>query len=195
MNITIISAIISIRFYSSVLPIIEENTTITINDKYFFTFFVCEFFQVCSNGNRKGLIYDYGLNSFLALALNFFTFFQHDKESSSNFLFFLASIEISFCILCFLEVCLPQKVFENLYFFSKVHDANTVMLPVLGHIGFQPLISMSLNIFLCREGISDTLKDSYTEFDCKTFCYKDKHKDFGIISFVSIICFLITAII
>ena len=193
--ISIISAIISVNFYGSGLPIIEEDTIITINDKYFLTFFVCEFFQICSNGNRKGLIYEYGLKAFLALGLNFFTFFQYDRESSWNFLIFLASIEICFCILCVLEVCLPQRVFENLYFFSKVHDVNIIMLPVLGHIGFQPLISMSLNIFLCREGISDALEDSYAEFDCKTFCYKDKHKDFAIISFVSIIWYLITAII
>lgn len=194
-TISIIPAIISAFIYSNVLPPIEENTIITINDKFFLAFFVCEFFQISLNGNRKGLIYEIALKLFLAFGLDLVNFFQYQGESFWDLIIVLVCIELFFCILCAVEVFFSKRILEKLYLLGKIQDLSEILLPVLGHIGFLPLISMTLNVFVCKEAISDALEDSFAEFDCKMFCYKGKHKKIAIVSLISIASYLIPAII
>lgn len=45
-----------------------------------------------------------------------------------------------------------------------------IIIPILGHIGFLPIMSTLFNIFLCDKSIGDEFTDSFMNKDCYEFC-------------------------
>ena len=83
---------------------------------------------------------------------------------------------------------------EDWYICKWIRFLGETLLSVLGHICFMPIFSISLNIFLCDDGIGDELTSSYLSQDCRYFCYKGKHLLMSIIIAVSLILYLPTTI-
>lgn len=63
------------------------------------------------------------------------------------------------------------------------------LLPVLGNLGFLPIISTLLNVFVCDESIGDGFDESFLAKDCYEFCWKDFHLIYALASIVGLLVY------
>jgi hypothetical protein len=173
------------------MQFITQETQMTFDDMIFFAYFPLQFFQILVIGpDQKAYVYI--LKNFQALLA-----FDYDLYFKVNFEFFwrifilnttIVLIWILFSLIYLLKI---DYRFSN--FFSSL-GFNRILrncIPITGNIGFMPLISMLMNIYLCINGISDDLYDSYLYQDCTTMCYKGKHVFYIILTTIILSIFII----
>ena len=82
---------------------------------------------------------------------------------------------------------LPFFKSENLGFIDFVSE---YFMPVVGDLGFLPIISVLMNLYVCNLTLTGDLTQSYNEHDCTTFCWAGKHLTFAVISLVSLAVYI-----
>jgi hypothetical protein len=85
-------------------------------------------------------------------------------------------------------------MYEYNWLCGKVTILPELILPIFGYIGFMPVFSMLLNIFLCEKGIGDSLTETFLDQNSTTSFYQGKHKVFAAIAGVEAIIFVLIAI-
>ena len=189
-------SVLSQRYFKNNYRELQENQVMNLNDYIFILFFVSEFFELASLGPKNG-IFSFALNrTELIAALDLANYFDFNFERFWTLYIIVLIVTYTYIILTLLFLVLSQDFIQKNYVLSKLQDLSNVILPLIGHIGFLPLISMLMNIFICEEGLGKDLEESYLERDCTQFCYSGKHRSFvvaGIIAtsgFIIISCFL-----
>ena len=89
-------------------------------------------------------------------------------------------------MLCIIIIFRFERIYETNFICRYIKILSNLLLPILGHIGFMPIFSMLMNIFLCYNAIGNNLTDSYLDQDCTTFCYTSKHKLYAVLSGICI---------
>ena len=84
--------------------------------------------------------------------------------------------------------------YQKLFFCGLIESLKELILPIIGHIGFTPIISMLMNIYLCDYSISSDLNDSYLNKDCTMFCYTETHIIIFVLATLCIAFYLPSAI-
>ena len=194
--VSIIFSVLSWKYFKNSYRELEENQEMNLNDYVFIIFFVFEFFEFISLGPKNGIFsFTFKKIEFL-LAIDLSSYFDFTFERFWALYAIILAVAYTFILLSIVVLLISKKSFENYYFLSKLQDLSYATLPLIGHIGFLPLISLLMNILLCEEGIGENLNESYLERDCSQFCYKGKHQVYlsaGLIAvagFASIGCFL-----
>ena len=175
---------------------LEDNKEKNLNDYFFILFYVFELFEFVSLGPKNGIFsYAFKKTEFL-LAIDLSNYFDFNFEKFWALYMIVLSVAFTFVFLSLLIFLIRTQMFLKYYFLSKLQDLSNSVLPIIGHIGFLPMISLLMNVFICEEGIGKDLEESYLERDCSQFCYKGKHKQnvvagtIAAISFISTACFL-----
>lgn len=192
--IALVSSFLSFRNYQKEIAPLKVKQIMTFADMVFLSYFLFQFFQLISQGPDQDS-YKYLVNNFqILISLDFSLFF---KLEFSKF-WMLVNVVLIFSgiwiILCTIVIFRFEVVFESNYFCKKVKFLTELLLPILGHIGFLPIFSMLLNVFMCRFSISDSLTDSFLDQDCTTFCYRKTHKTYAICASIAIALYLPAAI-
>ena len=63
-------------------------------------------------------------------------------------------------------------------------------MPFFAEVGFIPVLSAILNLYVCNHAIGDSLTESYNYHDCDTFCFTNKHLVYLIIASITLLFYL-----
>ncbi|OMJ68141.1 hypothetical protein SteCoe_34492 [Stentor coeruleus] len=171
-----------------------ERRVITLSDMIFTSYFLFQIFQLISMGPDQISLRVALKNIQILCAFDFNEFFQvkFDQFWGLYYCVLIFSIFWIFCCIFVLFKC--QIRYSRLVLFQQIKFLSTFIFPVLGHIGFLPIISMLMNIFMCHKAIANDITSSYLDQDCRAFCYIGKHKFYVVLSSFCIIFYLFTAI-
>ena len=82
-----------------------------------------------------------------------------------------------------------------LNFVNKIENLKLSLVPIMSNYLFLPTIVSLISILMCDKAISDKSRDSYLNYDCNTFCWRDDHIAYAIMSCVQIIVYIPIAIL
>ncbi|OMJ86676.1 hypothetical protein SteCoe_11760 [Stentor coeruleus] len=176
---------------SKINPLIQEKTP-TISDFIFISNLYFWFFQFLSL-SPKNTYFDNIFKDILALlSLNFMNFLD---KNSYNFW-------VSICIakgFCIFWTVICVLVSNNLHFIfikylscDKILDLSPKLLPYFADLSLIPILTILLQLFICKESIGNNLTDSFLNNDCTKFCYETYHLKMAIGTAITIIFFIIS---
>jgi len=189
--ISCISGVITFKKSPKEIKELTEKKIITFADMVFFAYFVFQFFQLLAVGPDQNS-YKQVVNSFeLLVSLDVTLYFKLEFENFWKAFYVVLAFGYISIMLSLAVIFRFEVRYEKYFLCRQIKTLTEMFLPVLGHICFLPILSMLMNIFLCRNGISSNLTDSYLEQDCSMFCYTGKHKSIAVLSGICI-CFYLT---
>jgi Periplasmic binding protein/Receptor family ligand binding region len=195
---SILVSILSYKVSKNSAKVLREPIILTFADRMFLLYFLFQFFQLIAMGPDQDSI-----NSFInnpqnnpqyLLSFEFFMYFDLTFNRYWEFLFSLIGFSVVWVILCVMIILRCKPSFQTCFVYDWMKYLTDLILPMLGHIGFLPIFSMLMQIYLCEQAIGETLQDSFLKHDCTTFCYQGKHKTYTIISIIVTTLYLLTAI-
>ncbi|OMJ92512.1 hypothetical protein SteCoe_4754 [Stentor coeruleus] len=83
---------------------------------------------------------------------------------------------------------LDEKFKYSVFKFSNTLAIS--LMPIIGDLLFLPIVSILLFIFDCHEGTGESLTESFLTKDCSTYCWKDHHLTYSILSIFTLLIFL-----
>lgn len=168
---------------------LTQENFLNFDDIVYFAYFPFQFLQFLAMGPDQNA-YKYLLKNFqVLLALNYELYFNV-KFELFWYIFTLNFTLVTLWILLSL-IYIMNLDYRYYRFFSSLgfNRILKTIIPIIGHIGYLPLISILMSIYLCIDGIGDDLQDSFMMQDCTSFCYKGKHLYFVV--FTAILLFFL----
>jgi hypothetical protein len=77
---------------------------------------------------------------------------------------------------------------------ANLKSASDTLLPVIGNILFLPIVSILMEVFMCRQTSGDDLSDSYLDKDCYATCWTGEHVAYAIVSGFILLIYLPIAV-
>jgi hypothetical protein len=97
-------------------------------------------------------------------------------------------------ILYIFNVFMIRGAFPKSGLMANLKSLSDTILPIIGNILFLPIISISLEVFICTETSGDDLADSFLHKDCYQTCWVDEHLTYAIISSLCLVVYLPVAV-
>ncbi|OMJ81106.1 hypothetical protein SteCoe_18519 [Stentor coeruleus] len=193
----ILSLVVCILTYfkseKKIIPLTDKKY-ISFEDYFFFLYFPLQFFQIIAMGPDQDA-YVYFINNFQAFFSLDFNIYLDLKFEKFWFMFYWVLTFTVFWIFgCFLYWSRLGRVIEKTWWTSFFAEINKIVIIIGGNIGFIPIISMLMNIYICINSIGENITDSYLKYDCTTMCYKDTHKSMIILTTIVLIFYISLAI-
>lgn len=191
---TAVSAYLSSKLNQSSLPEITVKKPISLSDYIFMSYYFFQIFQYLTLGPDQKP-YKYIVNNFqIMISLDFNLYFNLINEIFWHFFYSVLIFSYLWVFLCIFIMLRIDLRFSSNYIVNKINLACDIFLPLFGHLGFIPMISMLFNIYGCNQGIGDDLTESFLDLDCASFCYKDAHLTIVIFTTISLTFFIPLAV-
>ena len=185
-----LSAWLSYRYSNTNFEMLTEKQITSFADMIFVSYFVFQFFQLLAEGPDQDS-YKYLVQNFqILVSMDFAMYFQLTFSMFWHIFYAVLAFTIIWILLCAVVMFRCEVAFQENFICSQIKFLTELVLPFLGHIGFVPILSMMMNIFLCNNAIGTGLTDSYLDADCTVFCYTGKHKLLAVISGISILLYI-----
>ncbi|OMJ70464.1 hypothetical protein SteCoe_31560 [Stentor coeruleus] len=188
--ICLISCIVtSLKLNRKISPITEKKN-ISFDDYLYFLYFPLQFFQIIAMGPDQ-LAYKHFIKNFETIfSLDFNLYFNVEFDEFWYLFYFVFGFTIFWIFGCLLFWSKFGSSM-NRFWLAKIIR---LIVPVVGHLAFMPIISMLMNIYLCIEGTSDEITDSFLFQDCRVMCYHQKHKTLATLTGIILIIFIPLAV-
>ncbi|OMJ69646.1 hypothetical protein SteCoe_32578 [Stentor coeruleus] len=191
---TIISAYLSSKLNQLTFTQIEEKVPISLSDYIFMSYFFFQIFQYLTQGPDQKT-YQYIVNNFqIMISLDFNLYFNLKNEIFWHFFYSVLVLSYLWIFLCIFIMLRIDLRFSSNYIISGISLTCDIFLPLFGHLGFIPMISMLFNIFNCNQGIGNNLTESFLDLDCTCFCYKNAHLTVMVLTTISLTFFIPLAV-
>jgi Receptor family ligand binding region len=187
-------SILSYKIFKNSTKVLREATVLTFADRMFLSYFLFQFFQLIAMGPDQDSINSVINNPQYLLSFEFVLYFDLTFNRYWDFLFFFIGFLVVWVILCAIIILRCKSSFQTCFIYNWMKYLTDLILPILGHIGFLPIFSMLMRIYLCEQAIGENLQDSFLKQDCTTFCYEGKHKTYIVISIIVTTLYLLTTI-
>ena len=192
LSVTCIAAIISYRTFDTKVELMSKRVQASFSDNAFLLYFFIEFFQIITLEPKNGILAK-NLNKIqFLIGLNLISFFGLEFEDFWRFYLVLLSFCTGFVVICAIIFVIRKQFFKEIWVFVVFQNMAENLLPIIGHIGFFPIVSQLLMIFDCWEGTGSSLLESFLQEDCSEYCYKGKHKEYVIPASILILFLLFT---
>ena len=192
--VALIAAICSKRKFQVPVERMVSQVYPTYYDHLFMMYFLAECLQIMALQPRSSLYVKMTGTITYTLGLDLISTFNFKFEEFWGFLNILLVVSAGFAVFTVFVVAFKGILKKKFYFLGIFDFLAQSILPVLGHIGFLPTFKMIFSIYQCEEGVSDDLFESFFYRDCSEFCYKDKHKFYAIVSSLTLLVYLATAV-
>ena len=94
-------------------------------------------------------------------------------------------------ITCLLTFFKDKSVLVYKFWNNTLNNTITEdIIPVIAEIGFIPVLSIIMDLYICDKSIGDGWTDSYNTQDCFTFCFSEKHGIYFIIVSITLLIYL-----
>ncbi|CAG9309795.1 unnamed protein product [Blepharisma stoltei] len=105
-----------------------------------------------------------------------------------GYLYIAQIISCYWVITAFILIC---KLFNiNSAILQYARSLALLLLPIIGHFLFVPIISVLLSIFQCDQGVDSNITDSFIRQDCNTYCWDNKYFIWGSFSIASLVTYI-----
>ena len=171
---SLFSAWLSTKVFKYSITHIEKDKSPSLSDYWTLFYMIIQLFQILALGQSRLFKFS-GLTVHKLLGMNWISLYNYDFLhfwKLMNFYIYLIYLYILFVLV---TIKTESKIFESFYLIGKLKDFIDVLIPIIGHFLFIPLISNLMNIFNCFNAVGDDIEDSYLESDCKVFCYQGMH--------------------
>ena len=172
----------------------KTSYIITFADMVFLSFFFFEFFQILAEGPDQNSYKSLVNNVQLALSLDFSLYFELKFSTFWVVLYTAIGLTSIWMALCLFVTPNWIHAFQDRLCVDKLIWISDLLLPTIGHIGFLPILSMLMNVFVCNQAIDDGLTNSFLVGDCRVFCYSGSHIWLATIVLFCICCYIPAAI-
>ena len=192
--IALITARISYKTWKYDQKILTEKKIITFADMVFLSYFVFQFVQFLALGPDQNSL-KYSLENFqILISLNIDLYFEITFQRFWIFFYAVLLFALAWTISTSVMIFGFEIRYKRFFFCYLIEFLKELILPILGHIGFMPIFSMLMNIYLCDYSIGNDLTDSYLNQDCTTFCYTGIHIIIVVLATLCIAFYLPSAI-
>ena len=192
--IALITARISYKTWKYDKKILTEKKIITFADMVFLSYFVFQFVQFLALGPDQNS-FKYSLENFqILISLNIDLYFEITFQRFWIFFYAVLLFALAWTISTSVMIFGFEIRYKRFFFCYLIEFLKELILPILGHIGFMPIFSMLMNIYLCDYSIGNDLTDSYLNQDCTTFCYTGIHIIIVVLATLCIAFYLPSAI-
>ena len=189
-----ISACARYRFSRRSYKPLLSKQIISFADMLYISYFVFQFLQLLAGGPDQEP-YKYILNNFqVFISLDFSLYYKLQFQDFWRLFYSIFACTVTWIVLCLVTIFKWEVTFEHNFFCGRIQLLIEYVLPILGHIGFMPILSMLMNIFLCDNAIGDSVTDAYFTSDCTVFCYTGQHKVLAVLTSICIVFYLSMAI-
>ncbi|OMJ65933.1 hypothetical protein SteCoe_37407 [Stentor coeruleus] len=187
---TMIANYFSYKHYSGEIISLVQEKSPTLSDLIFLTSIYINFVQFFALAPSNNYFKSTFKNVFVLLSLNFLSYFD---VYFSNFWFYIYFL-LSFCAI-WISICIIVSknlhiMLRSLPVFGKIKDLSQTLFPFIANVSLIPVLSMLLEVFICKETIGDNLTDSFLSRDCTTFCYEGFHMIIAIIVMLFLLAFI-----
>jgi hypothetical protein len=167
---------------------LNEKQVVSLSDIIFNCYFLFQFCQLLSLGPDQESLKQLLRGFHYLVGLDFTNYFGFKFDT-----FWVLIYCLFFYSLIWSIVCIFTILFDGFPVKKSILLKDSIF-PILGQICFMPVFSELMNIYLCGQGIGDSLTDSFMDYDCTLSCYTGKHLIFAVVGGIFILSYLITAI-
>ncbi|OMJ70463.1 hypothetical protein SteCoe_31559 [Stentor coeruleus] len=188
--ICLVSCVFTLFKTKNEINLISSKKYISFDDYMFFLYFPLQFFQIIAMGPDQ-LAYKKFIKNFqVFFSLDFNLYFYIEFERFWHLFYSVFGFTIYWIFGCILLMLRLDVSLERFSITRELMDIYKIIIPSFGHLGFLPIVSMLMNIFVCIEGISDEITDSFLKQDCTVMCYNHNHKAIASITSIILLVFI-----
>jgi hypothetical protein len=182
------------RFWRRQMEVLSTSYEISFDDFMLILSIVIEFFQYLSLGPDLNFV------SPLLATLGKSTTIDLDKLVSMNRGVFWGVLQgiLGLCLAWFVAwLALLFQVDERCksWVTSYLASASYLLLPLIGNVGFLPIVATIMNTMMCPLSVGVSFKDSLLAKDCYEHCWTPKHNLYVSLSLLSLVVYLPLAIL
>ena len=172
-------------------PQLTQKTEISISDVIILSSVVIEFFQYVAMGPDSERILTTFPRLFQSLTLDLDEFFPMNNGGFWILLDFVYVICLFWVLGLVMTFYNLWKYVQNVVFCPTIREITELCLPIIGNIGFLPLVSVLLEVFLCDKRVGS---EAILAKDCYQTCWEYPHTLYAALSISSLLFFLPPAI-
>ena len=103
---------------------------------------------------------------------------------------FLSYLWIIIIFMCSFRVfrCFPVVL-------NKLESFKNFLIPIMSNYLFLPIIVSLISILMCDKAISEDYTDSYLNYDCNMYCWRDDHIFYATLACIQIVIYIPVAIL
>jgi hypothetical protein len=175
------------------IRMMEVKSFIVFQDYLTFGFIFVEAIQMISIGPSFVSFNRFlsNLSEILSLNISKVTSF---KDTTFWIIFFIMIFLSYFWILVLVfSYFRVLRWFSGLY--KNLESFKIYLIPIMSNYLFLPTIVSLISILMCDKAVSDDYSDSYLNYDCNTYCWRDDHIIYSILACIQIIIYIPVAIL
>lgn len=184
--ITCVFSFLSYQKFKSTFTVISEKKLMSLSDRAFYLYFFFQFIQFLTMGPDQEAVKNVSNNFGLLLSLDFDKYYNLTQDKFWILFYSVFGFSIFWVLMCLTIVLELDIKYQNLWIFEQISVLCNLIFPLIGSIGFLPILSMLINLFLCTDSVGDSLTDTFMDRDCYVYCYKGKHRSLSVVSVVLI---------
>ena len=201
-----ISVSIILLFISSILTVyslkklrfrkiimLKIKAYIVFEDYLTLGFIFIEVLQLISIGPSFSAFNEFlsNISEILSLNLSKVTRFK----DTTFWVIFLSMLSISYLWIFILAASyfMVFRCFPSI--FRRIEEIKVYLMPIVSNYLFVPAIVGLISILMCDKSISDKPTDAYLNYDCNTYCWRDSHIVYSILSSIQFIIYIPLAIL
>ena len=175
------------------LQMLTRKVQIVFEDYLTLTFIFIEFLQLLSIGPSFVSFNKILSNISEIFSLNISEIAKFEK---TTFWVIFASITIlSYLWVILLLMTFCKLTIKSATLSEKLHEIKTLSIPVMTNFFFVPTLVCLMSILRCDKAIGNHYSESYLNYDCNLFCWKDEHIAYSVLACFQLVIYIPIAIL
>ena len=190
-SIITVYSLYKIRFRKIVMMQVKSH--IVFEDYLTIGFIFIEALQMISIGPSFVSFNNFFSNLSEILSLNISKVTQF--KDTTFWIIFFSMIFLSYLWIIVIFICL-FRVFRCFpVVLNKLEEFKSILIPIMSNYLFLPIIVSLLSILMCDKAISEDYTDSYLNYDCNMYCWRDDHIFYATLGCIQIVIYIPVAIL
>ena len=118
-----------------------------------------------------------------------------DFKDTTFWIIFYSMIFLSYAWIFIVLICYLRVLRFSSVLTKRLEDLKSFMIPIMSNYLFLPIVVSLISILMCDKAISKDYTDSYLNYDCNMYCWRDDHIAYAIIACVQIVFYIPLAIL
>ena len=175
------------------LQMLTSKVQIVFEDYLTLTFILIEFLQLLSIGPSFISFNEVLSNISEIFSLNISKIAKFEK--TTFWVIFASVLIISYLWLILLSVTFFKLTKRYPILTEKLNELETVLFPIITNFFFVPILVCLMSILKCDKAIGDRYYESYLNYDCGLFCWKDEHIAYSVLACFQLVAYIPIAIL
>ena len=149
-------------------------------------FYLCFLFQFLAMGPDQEAVKNVANNFFLFPSLDLDQYYYLTQYKFWILFYTVFGFSLFWVLMCLIIVLEFDIKYQDYWIFEQISVLCNLIFPLIGSIGFLPILSVLMNLFMCNNSVGSSLTDTFMDRDCYVSCYTGKHRTLSVISAILI---------